>query len=110
MGGLFQTPCQSISILGDNGMGEFQNAIHTVAMTSGTNSTYHSLSGQACKLLLCSTSTSNAIYFDLNSTAVTSTSAQYMPGDYPVIINCDGPDYIAVLGQTSGYLHITEFI
>ena len=93
-------------------MAEYQNAIHDAAQTSGSNSTYHTLSGQANRILLCSTSTGNAFFFTFNSTYATgnTTSCQYVPGDYPILISCDHPTYITILGGSSGYVYMTEFI
>jgi len=87
--------------------------ISSAAFTSGTNSTYHILSGQAQQILFCSNSSANYFYYDFDTTSFTSltaSGAQRITGDTPVLLNVDGPTYVALLGATSGYVYITEFI
>jgi hypothetical protein len=83
----------------------------SAVVTSGTNSSYHTLSGQAEQILLCSTTTNNGYYisFDSTAAALDTTGAFYCPGDYPLLIPCNHPTYINVLGQAVGGVHITEF-
>jgi hypothetical protein len=83
----------------------------SAAVTSGTNSTYHTLSGQAEQILLCSTSTDNSFYFSFDSTDPTldTTGAFFCPGEYPLLIPCNHPTYVNILGAASGGVYITEY-
>ena len=86
----------------------------TVGYTSGTNSTYHPLSGQAEQILFCSESTDEDFYFTFDATgnvaALTST-LQYCPGAYSLLINVNHPAYVNLVeGTSSGTVHITEFV
>jgi hypothetical protein len=86
----------------------------SAAITSGTNSTYHTLSGQAEQILLCSESTDEDFYFTFDSSgnvAAATSGLQYCPGAYSLLINVNHPAYINIVeGTSSGTVHITEFV
>jgi len=87
--------------------------ISSAAATSGTDSTYHILSGQAQQILFCSNSSANPFYYDFDTTSFTSLTAsgtQKVAGNTPILINVNHPTYVAILGGTSGFVYITEFI
>ena len=84
--------------------------ISSAAMTSGTDSTYHYLSGQAQQILMCSNSSDNSFYYNFDTTSITVAQSQRITGNTPVILNVNHPTYVSLLGATSGYVYITEFI
>ena len=84
--------------------------VSSAAATSGTNATYHTLSGRAKQLLLCSNSSDNYFYYNCDTTGLNTSASQRLPGDTPVLINVNYPSYITILGGDSGYVYITEFV
>ena len=93
----------------------YLNPTHSsAAVTSGTNSTYHTLSGQANQILMCTTSTGNHFYFSFDTTAALAApctnTAMLSPGNYPLLLNVNHPAFVNIQGATTGYVYITEFI
>jgi len=85
--------------------------ISSAAEVKAAGSTYHILSGRAQQILLQSDSSGCYFFFDFDTTAITNTSGtQRIAGDTPVIMNVNHPNYISILGGTTGYVYITEFI
>ena len=88
--------------------------ISSAAISSGTASTYHPLSGQAQQILFCSESTDEDFYFTFDSTAnvaAATSGLQYCPGAYSLLINVNHPTYVNIVeGTSSGTIHITEFV
>ena len=84
--------------------------VSSMAVTSGTDSTYHYLTGQASQILMCSNSSDNYFYYNFDTTGLDTTASQRITGDTPVILNVNHPTYVSILGAASGYVYITEFI
>ena len=88
--------------------------VSSAAITTGTASTYHTLTGQAAQILFCSESTDEDFYFTFDSTAdvaALTSSLQYCPGAYSLLINVNHPTYVNLVeGTSSGTIHITEFV
>jgi len=84
--------------------------VSSAAMTSGTNATYHTLSGRAQQILLCSNSSDNYFYFNFDTTGIDTSASQRITGDTPVVFAVDHPEYITILGAASGVVYITEFV
>jgi hypothetical protein len=88
--------------------------VSSAAITSGTNSTYHPLNGGANQILLVSESTDEDFFFTFDATgnvAALTSSLQYCPGAYSLLINVNHPTYINIVeGTSSGTVHITEFV
>lgn len=90
----------------------YLNPVMGVAVTSGTNTTAHALSGQASQIMLCSSSTANGFYFHFDSSGglAAGDTGNFCPGHYPLVINTNHPAYVYILGAASGYVYITEFV
>jgi hypothetical protein len=87
--------------------------ISSVAVSDGAASTYHPLSGQAQQILLSSTASANPFYFTFDTTsdiAAVTSGAQFVPGNYAVLMNVNKPAYINVFGAATGYISIMEFV
>ena len=84
--------------------------VSSAAITSGTNATFHTLGGKAQQIMLCSNSSDNYFYFNLDTTGIDTSASQRITGDTPVIFPVNHPTSIAILGAASGIVYITEFV
>ena len=88
--------------------------VSSAAITTNSASTYHTLTGQAEQISLCSECTDEDFYFTFDSTADVSSltsNLQYCPGGYNLLINVNKPAYINLVeGTSSGHIHIIEFV
>ena len=84
--------------------------ISSAASVTNSESTYHTLTGQAEQIYLCAQVNT---YFTFDATgdivAVTSGCALLSSGQ-PIILNVNHPTYINALGTSTGFLYIVEFV
>ena len=92
---------------------EYLNPVHSSAGSiTNAGSTYHTLSGQAAQILLCTTGPFFYFSFDTTGalTAPCTKTAMFCPGNYPLLVPVNHPVFINVIAEGTGYLSITEFV
>ena len=94
---------------------EYLNPVHSSAASiTAAGSTYHTLSGQAAQILMCTTVATVYFYFSFDTTgaltAPCTKTAMFCPGNYPLLVPVNHPSFINVIAQGTGYLYITEFV
>ncbi len=83
------------------------------SMDGAGNSTYHTLSGKANSIYMCSDSSGNGFHYSFVSTKSSgeTTGGTYVPPWTPVIVPVNGPTYVTLIDTagTTFFVHIVEF-